>query len=433
MTFFYWLAEWLASFFEGYLVLCFAADLLEKKKRPGAMFLGGGVIATIVIIMNQFSLYSPLNIVISIFINSAVGVYVLKSKWRIMIGLCLTFFTFLLNVGDLSVILLISLVIGDGSLGAVISGGVSLTRLMVVICAKLALLLNYLLIRRLIRRHLLEPMFTQHWLLVLIVSLAGQLVTIYLGNLMMSNITMILAERWIFVVVVIVVIIVAIILHYKYRIVTERKDNLELLSQVQAADFKALRQITEAEARSAHDFKNHLNIIYKYLDEKEDRAALDYVTAIMTPLQNMGQEIWTGNGIIDYILNSKKAMAEAKGIVFSIDTGIMKLNISDYEINMILANILDNAIEASEQMTEDRRIEVCIHSVNATLIIKVKNCHNHPIVKKGQKIITTKSDRRRHGLGMEIVKRTVAKSDGFMQTQYDDHIFSVLITLPEAP
>lgn len=119
--------------------------------------------------------------------------------------------------------------------------------------------------------------------------------------------------------------------------------------------------------------------------------------------------ISTGNDIVDAILNDKFRECEEKRITMKVK-GILyaPLQISDYDICTILVNAMDNAVEACEQMKNERKwVQVSIGMYQEYLHLIVSNSYEGEF-----RLKTGKRDRHNHGFGLENLQESVDKNCG---------------------
>ena len=183
-----------------------------------------------------------------------------------------------------------------------------------------------------------------------------------------------------------------------------------------------------------HDLDNHMNILYQLLElEKVEEAKL-YIDEISKPVSLLSKKIWTGMDVVDVVINSKlEKMKECNikakiNVEFPQNTGI-QIN----DICTILANLLDNAIEATKKVKQDKEISITIRRINNFIFIKIINpCLISNNIRKGH-LLTTKENIKLHGWGIPSVKSAVEKYDG--QFNYEikgnEFIAKVLLCLKE--
>ena len=102
--------------------------------------------------------------------------------------------------------------------------------------------------------------------------------------------------------------------------------------------------------------------------------------------------------------------------------------LSQFDLNMMLSNLLENAIEALEKIS-DRRLEVYMKCKEGMLYVSVYNTFNGNVRKEGNRLVTTKKEKSKHGLGMNNVKAVVEKYDGSINIKTDKEFFKVDIIL----
>ena len=179
-----------------------------------------------------------------------------------------------------------------------------------------------------------------------------------------------------------------------------------------------------------HDIKNHLIALKGYIKNGREEKAIDYISQINESLYEKEQFSKTGNIEIDSILNYKLQEAKLKGILVSLELKIpSKLNISPLDTVVILGNLLDNAIEASSKVENNRTIDIRIKYKNDILFIYVNNSFDGSIVYEGEKIKTTKKNKENHGIGLNNIEKILKKYDGTMKVYHTENRFHVDILM----
>lgn len=221
-----------------------------------------------------------------------------------------------------------------------------------------------------------------------------------------------------------------------------RKENMELakyeiLEMQNREKERRIQEIKRAEFREKqliHDYKNHCICIRNLLENRHYEEAGQYLSEIM------GKQVWkereyihTDNDTLDALLNSKIACCEEKDIpIHFVVLGEMK-NIRKMEIMVILFNLLDNAIEASELESKEKRdIEVELYCCENALEIFIKNNITSSVLLQNPGLGSHKEERG-HGIGHLSVGASVEELDGVIeyyeeQGQFCAHVFVPLYT-----
>lgn len=128
---------------------------------------------------------------------------------------------------------------------------------------------------------------------------------------------------------------------------------------------------------------------------------------------------------MNYMLNRAKTVLNHVNYEINIPK---ELAIRSFDLNVIVGNLLENAIESAEQ-SKERWLELFLNYERGMLFIRVRNSYDNAIKRKGEIYITTKKEKRIHGIGLQNVKNVVDTYKGDMQISDKDNIFDVKIIL----
>lgn len=156
-----------------------------------------------------------------------------------------------------------------------------------------------------------------------------------------------------------------------------------------------------------HDIKNHMTALDEYFKRNDSEGGRAYIAAMDEAMAKSGKSICTGNIAMDAMLNSKKALAESKGIEFKTNIQIFEnIGIKPIDICVIFGNALDNAIEACDKLVDRKTIYVQIVYDGDCIICKVTNSSENY---ENIQFKTTKTDCKNHGFGIENIKAALSK------------------------
>lgn len=179
-----------------------------------------------------------------------------------------------------------------------------------------------------------------------------------------------------------------------------------------------------------HDINNKLMVIKQYAENNEIEQLKKYISEISGKLIKNNVYSVSGNFAVDSIINYKLSQAAEKGIEVTADITIPEIiGVEDDDMVVILGNLLDNAIEATSQLKDNKYINIMLKMKNDSIFLNVENSHNNKINIKGQTILTTKEGKRLHGIGLSSVKNTIYKYHGIIEMEYDDNKFEVTVIL----
>ena len=194
-------------------------------------------------------------------------------------------------------------------------------------------------------------------------------------------------------------------------------DSRKLLQQLDDMDLtiEAQEDLNITLRAQRHDFLNHLQVVYSLIEMKEYKEANDYIERVYGSIASVGKVLRTANPAINALLQVKLGVCEKAGIQVKLDirSAWKDLSIPGWEMCKVLGNLLDNAIDALQEVS-DRRLTLTLTEDLKAFRFSVKNSGPMIPVKLQASIfyfcITTKA--AGHGMGLFIVRRTVQEWGG---------------------
>lgn len=184
------------------------------------------------------------------------------------------------------------------------------------------------------------------------------------------------------------------------------------------------------EAKKAfHDMNNHIIVIKYFLENKDYNNMNEYIKSLSKKIVTNNDKNICKNKIINAICVEKSDICKSEEINISFDIVINKeLNIDDLDLCIIVGNLIDNAIEACEKINNkkiQKVIQVSSRVYLNQIYIKVINSKNNKLKKHNCKFLTSKKDKKNHGIGLENVKESVYKNDGEIEIKDSKNTFEV--------
>ncbi len=211
----------------------------------------------------------------------------------------------------------------------------------------------------------------------------------------------------------------------------EKEEKIYTKNKLMELNYQKLYEEQKRLEQTAHDFKNHINLMMRYLEEEKYEKAIEYGRKLENPLEVISQRSWSDNKILDTILNIKLLEARKKEIQIHTEIdNMVNLPLSDYDLCAILSNLLDNAIEACEYVEPKKReISVSIKSIGHLFIMKIVNSMEKKPIIRNDKFHTTKSDKDVHGIGLESVEASISKYQGTLLLEHTEDQFSAVVSV----
>ncbi len=180
-----------------------------------------------------------------------------------------------------------------------------------------------------------------------------------------------------------------------------------------------------------HDYHNHIQTLKAHMELQHYKEAEDYLTMLAEDLTTVDTVIKTGNVMVDAILNSKLALLREREIKVDVTAVVPhEVAIAGIDLSVLIGNLLDNAMEACEQMEcrEERFVRIYIDILKKQLYISVTNSMQGRAARKGAHYRSNKQGL--HGFGLLRIDSIVAKYHGYLNRQSESGVFATEVMLP---
>lgn len=199
--------------------------------------------------------------------------------------------------------------------------------------------------------------------------------------------------------------------------------------------YRSISENLDKQKRRTHEFRNQIVCIESLLTKKEYEQCENYVKNIYNDLNEETDVINTNNVIVNAILNTKYQEMTDSGIVFVFRVNdLSNICIRDEDVVTILANLLNNAIEACEECENNKIIKLKFVHEEDKVILSVKNTYNHPVRYDNGEIVTSKvMDPDEHGIGIQNIISVIDKYNGsyVIQELGAEFYFSIVFPMNE--
>ena len=215
------------------------------------------------------------------------------------------------------------------------------------------------------------------------------------------------------------------------------KDNLyrkwenEILKQEAQSYANQLEMTLQAENKikiMRHDMRHHIMEL-QILAEKGQTKDIQKYLDQMTDFIKMPKEIVeSGNIKTDCLINFFLQKAKENLNEVKIDVSLPEEIKHSFDLNIVLGNLLENAIEASRK-SEKKLLIISLYHDAGILKIKVRNSFSGAIMKGRSGFITNKEHKEEHGIGLKSVRKIVENYDGILETRTEGQYFEVKVIM----
>lgn len=305
------------------------------------------------------------------------------------------------------------------------------SRLLGVLTAKLLYIIAASLILFFKKKY---NLFIRRRELILIIS------TILLSGVQISLIRNIIYEQKkyynIFLIILLCVIILNVILYYTMIYIGKKNTDEKTYSlmqkqlELQGESIQALEQKYDETAKIRHDIKNYLSLALGMAEQKNYDDLVQFLESLSNEkINSITSYINTKRSVLGAVLNSK--LSKAKSLSIDMQCYILSEleSISNMDLGILFANLLDNAIEACEKNKVQSEIIVKTWTEAGYYFLEICNTVESDILSHNPKLETDKADSGFHGVGLRSVKDIVKKYDGMMNFNQRGNTFYVYVSL----
>lgn len=229
--------------------------------------------------------------------------------------------------------------------------------------------------------------------------------------------------------VVIILAICILVLLFTYRRLRKLYEDLQ-------DSYRQLENLNSELRAQRHDYLNHLQVVYGLMELEEYDELLDYLKPVYKDMQKTGKALKTSKPAINALLKAKMDEAESRNIDFYIEvkSDLKNLEVEDWELCKVIANLLDNAMTALEEKEGEKKISLDIMEDKEGYRFDVSN--NGPeILPEMQEMIfkqgvSTKKGEG-HGMGLYIVANVVKSYKGTIKLTSEENETTFSFSLPK--
>ncbi len=159
-----------------------------------------------------------------------------------------------------------------------------------------------------------------------------------------------------------------------------------------------------------HEYSRHIQAIQSLIYLNRNQEAKQYIEAITEDYWNIDNIIYSGDPVIDGLLNSKRSAAESQSIEFAVAVkcDMDRIPIPSWDMCSILGNLLDNAVEAAAEDPKQPRVAVEFKYEFGHFVVYIHN-NGRGIPSREKELIFepgyTSKDSAGRGYGLYLVKK----------------------------
>lgn len=198
---------------------------------------------------------------------------------------------------------------------------------------------------------------------------------------------------------------------------------LNMQNQCMQENAKDIENMYENVRALRHDMKNHLLCISSMAEENDVRGIRDYTGELLQEQRQSDKLIlFSGNQVLDAIVNSKCSLAEQAGVQLRTIVTTAMDTIAPDDIVILLGNALDNAIRAAKS-SQAKIVDLHIQPQGTYLSVMVANSIDRSVLDENPALCSTKNAKNEHGFGIKNMRKAVERNHGMIRFYEKDGRF----------
>ncbi|MCR4674015.1 MAG: GHKL domain-containing protein [Lachnospiraceae bacterium] len=204
-------------------------------------------------------------------------------------------------------------------------------------------------------------------------------------------------------------------------------DALSALSRQRSNQYIFTQELINTINIKSHDLKKQV----RYLKNNTE-GTKEFLDDIESSVLLYDSIVHTKNDTLSAILTEKSMVCQKNEIPFTcIADGSGLGFIKELDIYTLFANLMDNAIEASEKVAaEDRSISLIVKQQGSFISIHQENYFKEPPQEENGIYKTLKANKDYHGFGIKSMRNIIEKYNGTLSISVDEKRFRTNILIP---
>lgn len=211
-----------------------------------------------------------------------------------------------------------------------------------------------------------------------------------------------------------------------------RMEQVTHMLEAQKAYYPEILRKEEDLRQIRHDFHHHMAVIRELAAAGDSARLLAYAESLGERISPQGSAAYCKHYVIDMLLRIYAGLAAAQQTEFAAEASLPgTLPFADVDLCVVLGNLLENALEASQAVPrEHRRIAVGIRCRRNHFGLMVENTFDGVMRKRGSRLLSRKRGGQ-EGIGLWSVRAVCQSYGGSAEWEIkENNVFRAELLLP---
>ncbi|MCL1820116.1 MAG: GHKL domain-containing protein [Oscillospiraceae bacterium] len=176
-----------------------------------------------------------------------------------------------------------------------------------------------------------------------------------------------------------------------------------------------------------HDVKYHVSAAREMLRSGKEEELDGYLSDVESLVTENEPLVFCANTVVNALLSGYAERCRKHDIRYAFTIVLPDtMSIPNYELCVVLGNLLENAVEAALKLDNGRYIELNANYRREQFAVTTKNSFDGKVLSDDGLPISGKKD---GGFGLRSVRAVTDRYDGYMLTEWDANTFTVYVML----
>lgn len=214
--------------------------------------------------------------------------------------------------------------------------------------------------------------------------------------------------------------------HWHYKNEKLKEQYLEM----QTEHYRYLEERNLDTKKFRHDLRGHILVVKECIREEKWDELGQYIDRVCGEIEHIPGYLSVKNETVDAILNYYHTQFTKRDCAFEVKGSLpQRCCVQAYDLCTIFSNLMSNALESVEQLTQKGSVELSVHFDDTLIYIREKNTCNGSLNRNGDEIVTSKQDKELHGFGIRNIRDSVKRYSGTVDIEVTGHNFVIDIIL----
>lgn len=214
-----------------------------------------------------------------------------------------------------------------------------------------------------------------------------------------------------------------------------KKNNKIIQQRAKLSYTEQIIEVYDKQKEIMHNLCHYLRIIGELALERKSEEIYKIIKELNVELEGNEMTLYSNHIILNALLSEKAMISEKNDVTYEVyvEPEINFGSVKDIDLISMLGNLLENAIHAASECVKEQagvKIKIFMQNQGNVCVAKIVNDFSGQVHKKNEIFMTTKKDKKLHGIGLRSVRKTAEKYKGHLECYTIKNKFYAILVMP---